>query len=234
MSNKVDNVLRFESVSYTASSDHDSSLNDVSFELAGEEAVLVRIDGDSEHAPILDLALGLLSPASGSVRYMDKSWDDMDAFEAAANRGRIGCVFEMPGWVSSLSVAQNVMLRERHHSKRGEAELCREAEELAKLAGLAAMCDERPDVVRRHELRVWEWVRACMGDPALLVLVSPEKDAASHALPHLIDLVERAISRGSSVLWLTASDTVWNHGRLSDMRRCAIEHERWKSLGEME
>ncbi len=225
-----DEILTFEAVHYSAASEHVSSLKDVNFGLVGGETLLVRIDGDSEHAPVLDLALGLVSPPSGRVRFMGKSWPEMDAFEAAANRGRIGCVFETSGWISSLSVIENVMLRERHHGKRAEADIRREAEELAALAGLALLSNQRPDMVRQRQLRVCEWVRACMGDPALIIMVSPERDAASQALSHLLDLMERATARGAAVLWLTADEAIWDHGRLRRVRRCAIENERWNSL----
>ncbi len=225
-----DDVLRFDGVCYRADSEHCSSLEGAEFTLAAGETLLVRVDGDNEHAPVLDLALGLLQPRSGTVQFMGKAWTDMDAFEEASSRGRIGCVFETPGWISSLSVLQNVVLRERHHSKRDEADILREAEELAALAGLTMLSDQRPEMVRRRQLRVCEWVRACMGDPSLIVMVSPERDAASCALTQLIDLMERAASRGSAVLWLTADKEVWEHGRLCSVRRCAIEQERWKSL----
>ena len=225
-----EDVLRFDRVCYSADSERCSSLEDAEFSLAAGETLLVRVDADSEHAPVLDLALGLRSPRSGSVQFMEEDWTAMDAFEEARNRGRIGCVFETSGWVSSLSVIQNIVLRERHHSKRNEIEIVREAEELASLAGLTGLSNQRPEMVRRRELRVCEWVRACMGDPALIVMVSPERDAASYALAHLIDLVERVTSRGSAVLWLTADTEVWEHGRLCKVRRGAIEQERWKSL----
>jgi len=227
-----DDVLRFDRVCYSADSEHCSSLEDADFSVAAGETLLVRVDGDSEHAPVLDLALGLFRPRSGSVQFMGKDWSVMDAFEEAASRGSIGCVFETSGWISSLSVIQNIVLRERHHSHRNEIEIVREAEELAALAGLTMLSSQRPEMVRQRELRVCEWVRACMGDPKLIVMISPEREAASYALGHLIDLVERATSRSTAVLWLTADKEVWEHGRLCNVRRCAIEQERWKPLRE--
>jgi phospholipid/cholesterol/gamma-HCH transport system ATP-binding protein len=227
---KTDEVLAFDAVRFDTGSDHVSSVADVSFDLVPGEVLLVKLDDEKEPAPILDMALGLLPPNAGHIRFMGKVWPELGAFEAAACRGQIGAVFETSSWLSSLSVAENVMLRLRHHTLRSDGSIREQAETLAQLGGLSSLSDLRPDRLRRRHLRVHEWVRACMGDPKLLLMACPERDAASDALTHLIDLVERAASRGTAVMWLTTSDAVWSHERLCGARRCSIEQERWISL----
>jgi ABC-type ATPase involved in cell division len=225
-----DTILQFDNVGYRTDSDLDSSLSDVSFSLPKGEILLVRVDADDEHAPVLDLALGLLRPDEGTVSFAGKDWQSMDPFEEAAERGRIGCVFESSGWLSSLSVEQNVLLRVRHHSHRSETSIREEAEALAQIVGLQRLSALRPDHASRRQLRLHEWVRACMGEPELLILAFPERDAPSYALPRLFDLVEHVLSTGTAVLWMTDSEKVWSHERLCSASRSSIENEKWISL----
>ena len=223
-------VLEFESVYYETASDHFASVMDATFSLMPSDIMLLRIGEDNEHAPMLDMAAGLLAPKSGSIRFNGKPWSEMDPFEESRCRGNIGCVFETQGWISSLSVADNIYLSERHHTNRPDAEIHAEADSLAAMIDIEIRPGLRPDAVRRRQLREFEWVRACMGQPALLLLSFPERESASYAYDHLIDLVERAASMGAAVLWMTDDNSILNHGRLSSAMQCAIEKEQWVPL----
>jgi phospholipid/cholesterol/gamma-HCH transport system ATP-binding protein len=225
-----ESVLTFDSVCFETASDHFASVRGCSFSLAPSDIMLLRIDEDNEHAPLLDMATGLLPPKSGSILFKGTSWTEMGPFEEACNRGEIGCVFETAGWVSSLSIADNIYLRERHHSSRPDSEIHAEADGLAAMIGLEIIPGLRPDSVRRRQLRKYEWIRACMGPPALLLLSFPERESASYALEHLLDLVERAAASGAAVLWMTDDNTVLDHERLRSAMKCAIEKEQWISL----
>lgn len=155
----------------------------------------------------------------------------MGPFDAAANRGRIGCVFETPGWISSLTVAENVMLRERHHGCRRNQEIRAEADALATQLGTGPLPQLRPHRVRKRELRIYEWVRACLGRPSLLILECPERGVERAALDALVDVVTDAVTQGAAAIWLTDSETVWRHDGLKHTARAVIEQEQWKWEG---
>jgi phospholipid/cholesterol/gamma-HCH transport system ATP-binding protein len=225
-----DQVLSFDGIGFDSGSEHVSSIFDASFCLAPGDVLLVRLASDRDLPPVVDMALGLLEPSCGTVRFMGRKWSEMDAFEAAARRGQVGSVFERPAWISSLNVSENVMLRERHHTRRHDAEIVREAEGLAALAGLGELSALRPDAMQHRQRRVYEWVRACMGAPKLLLLACPERGAPTAALTRLVDLVKQAASRGAAVVWLTDEAAVWTHKGLDGAKRSAIEQDRWISL----
>jgi len=208
-----DTVLEFKSVCYLDDSEHTTAVENSSFRLSAGDMMMVRSDADTEHAPIVDLGLGLVAPVSGTILFEGIDWADMDAFEEAACRGRIGSVFDAPGWVSSLRVIDNIMLRERHHTLREDSEIHKEVEELVSIAGISDSHDInlRPAVVRQRRLRVYEWVRACMGIPALVIMAFPEHGASSRTLEYVLKLTEYMAAKGSAVFMLTASDIILNH-----------------------
>lgn len=222
--------LRFETVDYRAPSDSYASFSGASLTLRPGDLAAVHINHDSEHVPIADLATGLLAPTSGRVLLEEHDWQAMNAFEQAAARGRIGCVLEQPSWISSLSVRQNIMLRERHHTHRPDAEIGEETDALCRLAGLKAIPALRPDRMRSRELRMLEWVRAFMGRPALVVLVFPERETFSGAFAACAQLVERARLAGTAVLWISDRDDVWRQPLMAGAEHFEIKDERWMPL----
>ena len=230
MVDKLESILRFEAVAFRSPDESFASFTDATLALCAGELAALHIDHDSEHVPIADLATGLLAPTRGRVCMMERDWQEMDAFEQAAARGRVGCVLETPSWVSSLSVEQNIMLRERHHTRRPDAEIAHEATQLCRLAGLKSIPTVRPDRVRSRELRMLEWVRAFLGNPALVILVFPARDALSGACTACAQLVERARVAGTAVLWISDRAEDWRQPMMAQGDHFQIKDERWIPL----
>jgi phospholipid/cholesterol/gamma-HCH transport system ATP-binding protein len=216
-------VLEFKSVCYKPAAKHMSYVDNASLRLYAGNVLVVKADSDREYAPVADLALGLISPASGEVSFKDMNWADMDAFQEAENRGRIGCVFESAGWISSLNVIDNIALRERHHTRREEEDIRSEVGELVVKAGIKDSYDInlRPAVVSKRRLRVYEWVRASMGNPDLIMLSFPERGAPSASLPYLLKLIGDMADKGSAVMLITDNRAILNHA----------EEGKWHILG---
>jgi ABC-type branched-subunit amino acid transport system ATPase component len=165
-------------------------------------AVIVVPDA-AGRPPIADLAAGLLDPASGTVCFQERPWQGMNPFEASSQRGRIGRVFEENRWISNLTVSDNLILQQRHHSGRGEKELLADAASLARLVGLPAIPPGRPEDVRAADLRRLQWVRAFLGMPRLVLMEKPESGIPEEHRAPLIRLIEAALARGTSVVWQT-------------------------------
>jgi len=220
-------VLQFERVGYRSPIEAYASFEDATFTLCAGGLLGVHIDRDSEQVPIADLATGLLPPTTGRVLFGGSDWLRMNAFEQAAARGRIGCVLEADSWISSLTVRQNILLRERHHTQRSDRDIGEEAERLSRAAGLEGIPEGRPDRVRPRELRVLEWVRAFMGTPALAVLVFPDRDAFSGACDVCGALVEQARAAGTAVMWISDRAKVWSQPFMAGAEHYEIRDERW-------
>ena len=198
---KVEPVAVFDGAGVTPEAG--GAIVTLSFEVMAGEVVLIRIDRDSEGLPLAELALGLLEPESGCVRFEGRDWKSLNPFAQAAARGRCGVVLSQPTWVSSLSVPENIALRLEHATSLASDTILDDAAAKARLAGLEAIDTRRPDFVAARELRVLEWVRAFTGRPVLVVLVCPEEGAPARMLSGLTALVRQAAGQGTAVLWVS-------------------------------
>jgi phospholipid/cholesterol/gamma-HCH transport system ATP-binding protein len=61
-------------------------------------------------------------PAQGHVSFLNQDWARLPSDLANALRGRIGRVFARDTWLAHLSLLDNVVLRQLHHTRRSFAE----------------------------------------------------------------------------------------------------------------
>ncbi len=207
-------MLEFNHVSVEAPPGADCGLDDACFALAPGALAMVQVDAAHWRTPLADLAGGLLTPASGEVRWLGESWGAMSADRAAAERGRIGRVFAEGGWLSNLDVDENLILAARYHTSRPDAEILEEARALGRRFGLDPLPSGRPHTLGRRELRRAQWVRAWLGAPRLLLLDHPADDLESSWKDALVEAVNAACAAGTTVLWITANSEEWSDPRL--------------------
>ena len=196
-------MLEFREVVLEARHPYDVGLDRASFSLAAGEVLIVGVERGHGRTPFPDAAEGLAEPERGEVLFRGASWAGMSAGDSAGKRGTIGRVFETGGWVSNLNIDENVTLSQRHHTLRPLEEIAGEADRLARGFGLPGLSPIRPAAAKRPERRAAEWVRAFLGEPALIILEHPMNDAYTSLLPALGAAVEAARIRGAAVLWLT-------------------------------
>jgi len=207
-------VLAFENVTIESPPGYDTGLRSTSFRLMPGELCLVRLDWESTQVPLADLACGVLEPDEGVVRFCGEDWSRMGFGQATRERGRIGRSFEGVGWVGNLDVDENILLAERHHTRRPEAQLKAEAETLAREFGLEQLPHGRPSQVPRPDLARAALVRAFMGSPKLLLLERPTSAAFPDVIPALLRRITAARGRGTAVLWLTNRPETWQDARV--------------------
>lgn len=215
-------VLDLADVTIESADGYDSGLVGVTLALRPGELCLVRVEGDAPRLPLADAACGLVDPDRGAVRFGGADWCQMGFAEACRARGRIGRVFEGAGWVANLDVDENIVLAQRHHTRRPESELVREAEGLARAFGLPGLPRTRPAQTSRQDLARAGLVRAFMGGPRLLLLEQPEAGAFPDVMPALADAVRVARRTGAAVLWLTSNAEVWRDPGLGPTARRAM------------
>lgn len=195
-------ILELEAVSLKSGPEYESGLESVSFAVQPGERLLIHLEPLSHRGVFGDLALGLTEPDDGRVLFRGGPWQHMAPDAAADARARIGRVFERPLWVSNLDVDENITLVQRHFTVRPEAEIDAEAVALARTFGLADLPRMRPARVPSRDLRVADWIRALLGERALLVLERPLHDAPPDKAPALVQSVRAAGDRGAAVIWL--------------------------------
>jgi len=212
-------ILEFENVALEPGHSSESSLSGVSLKLHAGELILVLLDREHVHLPLADAASGLVEPAQGCVRFDGRDWTSLRVDESAAQRGRIGRLFDTECWVANLDMDENLMLAQRHHTRRDEAELREEAAELARQFHLPGLPLGQPGGYRRQDLQKAACVRAFMGRPVLILLERPTHDIYADALPALVNAVNSARRRGAAVVWTTESRRVWEDAGLNPTQR---------------
>lgn len=219
-------VLEFEGVTVLPDPHLAVALREVSFALRAGEVGIVEVEEGREHVPLAETAEGLVSPDAGRVSFLGEEWAAMSADRQADRRGLIRRVFHHYGWVSNLSVLDNLCLAEWHHTNRPQDEVVEEARALARRFGIDAIPDARPSRVAGLVLRKLEWVRALLGKPTLTILERPLFGAPRADAALLISAVAEEARRGTAVLWMTDEPRVCTCRDFGPCKRFRMEGER--------
>jgi len=220
-------ILELTGVTVESDPTYDSPLWNVSLRLGAGELALVRLERGVVRLPLADAAEGLAEHYDGTATFLGREWRAVPAGEGAALRGRIGRVFDAvgaggAGWVSHLDVDENVMLAQRHHTRRSSSEIEAEAAKLARMFGLPGLPRGRPAQTRATDLQRAACVRAFLGAPDLILLERPAQGVYPEIMPPLINAVRSARSRGAAVVWLTDTPAVWSDRGIRPTWRCVM------------
>ncbi len=219
-------ILEFRQATVVVPEPYEFGLEAADLKLAGGELVLVAVERGQGPTPLAEIAQGLIEPVSGDVLFRGKSWRELPPADASAARGRIGRVFRRGGWVSNLNVDENITLPLRHHSNLDPGEIRERAAELGKKFGLAELPSERPALCPRSILSRAEWTRAFLGEPELIILEEPLRDAYSELLHCLMTGIAEALLRGAAVLWISGDFPDLSGARLAPLKRYRLQGPR--------
>ena len=183
----------------------------VSIKLPGGELALIRIENRQQGATLADACAGLIRPKSGAVQFLGKDWSVLSPDIANALRGRIGRVFSKGNWINHLTLLENILLPQLHHTRRPVEDLRDEACRLAQRYNLPGVPVGRPNDLVQNDLRRGACVRAFIGRPSLVLLEDPTSGGFSEMIPSLINTIRDSLNRGAAVLWLTVENAIWRN-----------------------
>lgn len=169
-----------------------------SFGVPGGEAVWIPDEPDSGLAWLAWLT-GIEPPPAGEVFWKGVEWRRRSPDEAAAERGRIGCVFAAGGLVVNLDMDENVWLPARMH-RRPDAD--GDIERWARAFGCWPLPAVRAPAVPERMRRRILWTRAFAGRPELLVLEHPFRGVPAEDRKVLLEGVQMLRAEGAAVAWL--------------------------------
>ena len=87
-----------------------NSINNVNFELATGQTLIISGISGSGKSLLLSLICGLVSADSGSVVFDNLGMQEMTAEQDAQFRKRLGVVFQAPALLSNLTIGENLQL----------------------------------------------------------------------------------------------------------------------------
>jgi phospholipid/cholesterol/gamma-HCH transport system ATP-binding protein len=126
----------------------------------------------SGKSDFLMTAGGIMSPAAGEFTFLGEA---MPIFEESrmAHRLKLGFVFDGGQLLGSLTIAENIALPLRYHSRMTEAEIESHVAELLDLTDLTAFANNTPVNVARSWQQRAGLARALALSPEVLLLDSP-------------------------------------------------------------
>src|SRR2546421_1877032 len=132
-------ILTFEDVTIESVPPYNSGVWNANLVINPADLVLIRLENEHSHLPLADGACGLIHPDEGKITFVGRSWQDMSADEGSQARAKIGRVFADGGWISSMDLDENIVLAQRHHSRRPDSLIMDEAAQLALVFGLPGL-----------------------------------------------------------------------------------------------
>lgn len=204
-------ILRFENVKLVTEQGVSGEAIELEMRLSGGDLVLINLERPRFGSMLADACCGLYQAAEGSILFLGKDWSTLPSDTANALRGRIGRVFTFGNWINRLTLMENILLPQLHHTRRKVAELRDEAVRLAEHFGLPGLPSGLPNDVMRADHQRAACIRAFLGQPSLILLEEPTFGVYPEILPPLINAIRKACERGCGVIWLTLEDQVWNY-----------------------
>ena len=203
-------ILRFDNVKLVTEQGGGGETIDFEMDLCSGDLALINLERPRFGSILADACCGLHEAAAGSIYFLGKEWAALPSDTANALRGRIGRVFNSGNWINRLTLLDNILLPQLHHTRRRYSEVRDEAAQLAVQFGLPGLPTGFPDDVFRADHQRAACIRAFLGHPSLILLEEPTFGVYPEILPPLINAIRNACDRGAAVIWLTLEDQVWN------------------------
>ncbi len=165
-------VLEMRNVSFASRTAHSIGFRHVDLVLREGELTVMRIGRSNKCRDVASMLQGLHQPTEGEILFRNQNWLGNDYNRHYRMRSQIGRVFEDHAWIQHFNVLENVMLAGRHHRLATTAvEL--EVKSWTERLNVASVAYDRPAFVDPPVLQVYQWIRAMICKPALLILERP-------------------------------------------------------------
>ena len=212
-------IVRFDDTVFASTTHGPAKSNEVGLSVCSGELFLIRLARFEQTATFADACAGILQPISGRVYFLGRNWPQLPPDQANALRGRIGRVFRTANWIKHLSLMENILLSQLHHTRKSVRRLRDEAGKLAQQFGLPGLPLGLPGDFTTADLRRAACVRAFLGQPLLILLEEPTSGIYAEIISALMAAVREARERGAAVIWLTQKNLIWRDPTLPVSQR---------------
>ncbi len=148
-------------------------LQNVSFELAEEETLVILGKNASGKTMLLKTMVGLFHPQAGYTRFFGQNIYELKGEELDELRKDIGYVFQKSGLFDSLTVAENVIFGLRRFTNTDEEALAQKAIECLHRSGLKDAEAKLPSELSGGMQKRAAMARAIAMNPKILLMDDP-------------------------------------------------------------
>lgn len=201
-------VLELRGVTFRPAQGGAALLMNVDLVVGEGDMVLVNLPRAASVRGAVSMMQGLADPNSGRLQFCGSSWTKGTYEEHFRMRSRIGRVFDGHAWIENLNVIENVTLSAQHHGVATQ-EVTDRLRRLADRFGVRRLADERPAYVEAGVLQVYQWIRALISSPRLLLLERPLRSLPADLMSVCRDLVNEVRQAGTAVIWFTSNEPDW-------------------------
>ena len=176
------------------------------------------LDSHQDPRDVAAMMVGVVRPDGGVVRVGGRDWASVNYTTEFAMRARIRRIYAEQAWIENLTIAENITWPAIHHG-RNEKAVVEEVMAIkatltansrnAELARrLAKGWKSRPAFVEPSVSQIFQWIRALLGQPQLIIAERP--------LDHLTPAMTETVIQQAHEFRAASGSMVW----LSPKRRC--------------
>jgi phospholipid/cholesterol/gamma-HCH transport system ATP-binding protein len=191
----------------------------IDLDVAGGDLLLLLVEQPGQASAFADTCAGLQAPLTGIVQFLGRQWPHLIPDAANALRGRIGRVFREGNWIGELTLKENILLQQLHHTRDSLHRHLQQASRIAQQLGLPGIPLGRPEAYADADLQRAACVRAFLGQPVLVLLEEPSRHLKRSSRAQLINLIRETRDRGAAVVWMTQDRTIWQDTTIPATRR---------------
>jgi phospholipid/cholesterol/gamma-HCH transport system ATP-binding protein len=200
-----DVVLSLTNVSCTETSSEAIQLREINLEVRQGDLVMIHLGRRQNPRVFSSMVQGLTFPLKGQIAFQQRCWNDASVEQQFLMRSQIGRVFDGRAWINNLNIIENVTLRVKHHAFPA-AKLQQQIKYWSKQLEVPSLSRERPAFVEASRLQRYQWLRALIGDPALLILERPMRTLDPEMITPLVTSINQIREQKAAVIWFTGSD----------------------------
>jgi ABC-type lipoprotein export system ATPase subunit len=190
---------------------------DVSLEVAQGEFLVITGRSGSGKTTLLNLIAGLTKPTAGQVWFDGADlWSLSDSKLSLLRNQKIGCIFQFPSLLPSLTTLENVSLPTIFSMNHTQVDAQTRAAELLDMLGMKVKTNAYPRQLSAGQQQRVVIARALLNHPEVLLADEPTSDLDEQTEIEIMDLFKKVHEEtGVTIILVTHASQLVSYGTRS-------------------
>jgi ABC-type lipoprotein export system ATPase subunit len=190
---------------------------DVSLEVAQGEFLVITGRSGSGKTTLLNLIAGLTKPTAGQVWFDGADlWSLSDSKLSLLRNQKIGCIFQFPSLLPSLTTLENVTLPTIFSMNHTQVDSQSRATELLDMLGMKVKLNAYPRQLSAGQQQRVVIARALLNQPEVLLADEPTSDLDEQTEIEIMDLFKKVHQdTGVTIILVTHASQLVSYGTRS-------------------